>query len=59
MNSKWYGLASKAYKQAIDLCPTNGDYQLVLGHLHEVAGKPEEAEIAYLQAVFLDPNNAF
>lgn len=56
---KWFGLASDAYKQAIKLRPTNGDYYLVLGNLYETVENMEDAEIAYKKAISLDPNNAF
>jgi O-antigen ligase/Tfp pilus assembly protein PilF len=70
---KWTRLASDAYHQAIELCPTYGDYYLVLGNLHEVVRLhsanrfffrgmgdfPHDAEAAYVKAISFDPNNAF
>jgi tetratricopeptide (TPR) repeat protein/O-antigen ligase len=59
MHNKWHKSASDAYHQAMELCPTKGEYRLVLGRLQEVAGNAKDAESAYIKAISLDPNNAF
>lgn len=60
LHEKWTKFALAACKRAIDTCPTKGDHHLLLGDLYSAVGNAvEEAENAYLNAISLDPNNAY
>lgn len=56
MHRKEFDLAIKAFREAVDMQPTDAQTLVRLGQCQQIVGRTDEAEAAYVRALNVNPN---